>query len=139
MNLFTVVFAIITVLVHILVFVFESLLWLNPLVHERALSKLNAPTEVGFYEQAQILDVLFFNQGFYNLFVALGGITGLVLYRIGRQREGMALVCNMCLFAFGASVVLASTSVAYIGSGVQGLPPLLALLGLYLGSPNRAA
>lgn len=137
MNLLAIVFSVVTVFVHLSVFVIESLLWLNPVVHERALTKLNAPTEAGFYEQAQMLEVLFFNQGFYNLFVALGGVAGLVLYRLGKPQQGITLVCNMCLFAFGASLVLAYSTVAYLGAVLQGLPPLLALLGLYFGSGVR--
>ncbi len=137
MNLVTIIFSCITILVHISVFVFESFLWLKPVVHERALGKLNVPTETDYLEQAQILEVLFFNQGFYNLFVALGGIAGFILFKAGRKEAGISLICYICLFAFGASLVLASSTTAYLGAVVQGLPPLLALLGLYLGLNKR--
>jgi len=137
MNLVTLLFTTVTVLVHILVFVIESILWLQPIIHERALSKLNAPVDASYYEQARILEVLFYNQGFYNLFVALGGIAGLVLYRAGKVQEGLTLVCYICLFALGASLVLASSTTAYPGAMAQGLPPTLALVGLIFSARKK--
>ena len=138
MNLVTIIFTVVTVLVHVLVFVIESAFWLRPLVYERVLSKLNVPVDASYFEQAQILEVLFFNQGFYNLFVALGGVAGLLLYRAGKTQEGITLVCYVSLFALGASVVLASTTIAYPGAVMQGLPPLLALVGLYFSAGKNS-
>jgi uncharacterized membrane protein len=130
-NVFAIVFSITTIFVHVLVFVIEYMLWLKPVIYERALSKLNVTTDASYYEQAKILEVLFINQGFYNMFVALGGTAGIVLYRLGKKSEGVTLVCYVCLFALGASLVLASSTTAYPAALVQGLPPALALLGLF--------
>ena len=139
MNLVALVFSTLTIVIHVLVFVGESLLWGNPLLMERVLSKIDAPSGISLSDQAQILEVLFYNQGFYNLFVALGGAGGLILYKYGRIQEGAVLVCYMCLFALGAGVVLASTTTAYPAAVIQGLPPLIALAGLYYGSRQQRA
>jgi hypothetical protein len=65
------------------------------------------------------------------LFVALGGVGGLIFYKFGRIQESTVLVGYMCLFALGAGVVLASTTTAYLAAVIQGLPPLIAFVGLY--------
>jgi len=139
MNLVVFVFATLTIFIHVLVFVGESLLWGEPLIIERVLSKIDAPAGISLSDQAQILDVLFYNQGFYNLFVALGGVGGLILYKYGRIQEGIALVCYMCFFALGAGVVLASTTTAYPAAILQGLPPLIALTGIFYRKTNRVS
>ncbi len=139
MNLMTIFFSVVTVLAHTLFFVVESFLWLNPVVHERVLTKLNVPTNASLYEQAKILEVLFFNQGYYNLFVALGGIAGLALYRKGKIQESITLVTYVCFFALAASLVLAySTRIGNPGVYIQGLPPLLALVGMYFSVAGSA-
>ena len=137
MSIVALIFSILTIAIHVLVFVGESFLWGEPRIIERVLSKIDAPAGISLSDQAQILDVLFYNQGFYNLFVALGGVGGLILYKYGRIQEGTVLVCYMCLFALGAGVVLASTTTAYPAAVIQGLPPLIALAGLYYSNRLR--
>lgn len=139
MNLLTAIFSIITIVVHVLVFIVESVLWLNPVVHERVLGRLGSSFDLSLFEQAQILEALFFNQGFYNLFLALGGIAGWVLYKKGRTESGLVLIAYMCFFALGAGFVLALSTGAYAGAIVQGLPPLLALLGMALARNNSTS
>jgi putative membrane protein len=137
MNLTALIFSVLTIVAHILIFIIESLLWDVPVVIDKVLSKVDAPAGVSPIDQAQILEVIFFNQGFYNLFVALGGIAGIVLYSYGCKQEGIALVCYICLFALGAGVVLASTTTAYPAAILQSLPPLIALAGLYHSNKQR--
>ena len=137
MNLVAIVFSVVTIAVHLIVFVVESFLWLKPVVHERLLGKLDSSIDVTVFEQAQILQVLFFNQGFYNLFVALAGIVGFVLYRAGNKQGGIALISYMCAFALGAGLVLAYSTTAYTGAVVQALPPFLALLGFYSARQSK--
>ena len=130
MNPITAVFSLVTIATHTLFFIVESFLWLRPAVHERVLGRLDSAIDVSLYEQAQILQSLFYNQGFYNLFVALGGVAGWVLYKKGKTQSGLALITYMCLFAVGAALVLAYSIGSYSGAAVQGLPPLLALIGI---------
>jgi putative membrane protein len=139
MNFTALIFSVLTFAIHILIFIGESLLWGEPVIIDKVLSKVDAPAGISPSDQAQILEVLFFNQGFYNLFVALGGIAGLVLYKYGRIQEGLTLVCYTCLIAFGAGVVLAATTTAYPAAAIQGLPPLIALAGLYYGNRQHAS
>ncbi len=130
MNLFTLIFAAVTIFIHIVVFFIESIFWLEPIIYTQAVTKIDVLTDISAYEQARILEVLFFNQGFYNLFVALGGPAGIILYKLGKTQAGIALVSYTCLFAFGAGLVLASSTTAYPGALVQGVPPALAILGI---------
>ncbi len=138
MNPIAAIFSIVTILVHIVVFVGESFLWMNPAVHERVLGRLDSQIDVSLFEQAQILQALFLNQGFYNLFVALGGIAGWILYRTGKTEAGIALITYMCFFALGAGVVLALSIGAYAGAVVQALPPCLALIGIWFDRSYKA-
>ncbi len=131
MNLVTLIFAAMTMLIHVIVFVGESVFWLEPVIYKQAVLKIGLLTEVSAHEQARILEVLFFNQGFYNLFVAIGGVAGIILYKAGKAQAGLALVSYTCFFALGAALVLASSTTAYPGALIQGVPPALALLGVY--------
>ena len=66
------IFAGIAGLLHIWIFMMESVLWMDPAIHGRF--------RVPSVEQAEILRNVFFNQGFYNLFLALGALYGAVFF-----------------------------------------------------------
>ncbi len=107
-------------LVHVLIFCMETLLWTTPQVRARF---RQSP------EQADATKLFAFNQGFYNLFLALGTLAGLVLVLIGRSRVGWTLVYWNCLFMLGAAVVLAGSAPAMRrGAVIQGAAPLLFLV-----------
>jgi putative membrane protein len=111
------------VLFHLLAFVLESLLWMRPEVHARF-----GLDQAG----AEATRLIFFNQGFYNLFLALGCATGLVLVSRGSSPEraliGRTLVAFSCLSMAGAGLILAISAPEKLGAAcVQGGPPLLAL------------
>ncbi len=107
-------------LVHVVIFCMESLLWTTPQVRARF---RQSP------EQADATKLFAFNQGFYNLFLALGTLAGLVLVLFGRSRVGWTLVYWNCLFMLGAAVVLAGSAPAMRrGAVIQGAAPLLFLL-----------
>ena len=108
-------------LIHVLFFCMESLWWTRPAVYRRFRS-----TEA----QAQTTRNLAFNQGFYNLFLAAGIFGGLLLIGTGHYRGGMILIAWNCLSMLAAAVVLAASSPKMIrGALIQGLPPLVFLLG----------
>jgi putative membrane protein len=74
-----------------------------------------------------------FNQGFYNLFLAVGAVAGIVCARTGRETTGVALASFACAVMLGASLVLVATDRRFLpAAAVQGVPPLLALLLLAL-------
>jgi putative membrane protein len=103
-------------LLHVLFFLFESVFWTKPGVR-----KLFHTTE----KQAATMRVLAFNQGFYNLFLAIGTFVGLALVAGGRP-EGIVLTTFTCASMLGGAVVLAASFPGmWRGAVLQGLLPLV--------------
>ncbi|HKC41189.1 MAG TPA: DUF1304 domain-containing protein, partial [Gemmatimonadales bacterium] len=86
--------------IHVVIFGMESLWWTSPGVRARF---RQSP------EQADVTRLFAFNQGFYNLFLAIGTFAGLGLVLTGHPRVGWTLVYWNCLFMLGAAVVLAGS------------------------------
>ncbi len=110
---------------HVYIFVLESVLWTAP--RTRATFGTTA-------DEAAATKELAFNQGFYNLFLAIVTAVGIVAVAVGATAVGAALV-----FAGAGSMVLAA-AVLLISSPdkaraalTQGTLPLLAVLLLALG------
>ena len=102
----------------------ESLWWTKPAVYRRFRS-----TEA----EALVTRSLAFNQGFYNLFLAVGALGGLLLMATGHEGAGMILTAWSCASMLAAAVVLAASSPQMIrGAAIQGLPPLVFLAAAYL-------
>jgi putative membrane protein len=118
-NAIAQVAALIAALIHVAIFAMESLLFTRPSVRGRF--------HVGASDVAAVRPWAF-NQGFYNLFLAVGTIAGLVL----RHRpSGTALVALTCASMLGAALVLIATDRRMArGALLQGLMPLIALLFL---------
>ena len=111
-------------ILHLLFFCLESLLWTHPVV--RQIFKTGE-------EEARATKFLAFNQGFYNLFLALGAAAGLCLLGHAHDAAGRALLILSCGSMLGAALVLVSGGRNYLrGALIQGLPPLLALLALWI-------
>jgi putative membrane protein len=115
------------VIFHGLVFVAEVFLWKLPAVHLLGLPKLNYDLSFPPEEQAQTLQRLFVNQGFYNLFLASAGALGLRHLQRGSTTVAYTLISYMCLSAIGAGAVLALSTHAYGGAFLQAVPAGLAL------------
>jgi putative membrane protein len=112
--------AILAGVVHVLIFCMESLWWTTPQVRARF---RQSP------EQADATRLFAFNQGFYNLFLAIGTFAGLALVLLGHPGTGLTLVRWNCLFMLGAAIVLvASAPQMRRGAIIQGAAPLLFLL-----------
>jgi putative membrane protein len=112
--------AIVSGLVHVLIFCMESVLWTTPGVRARF---RQSP------EQAEATKLFAFNQGFYNLFLAVGTFAGLALVLTGHPRVGWTLVYWNCLFMLGAAVVLVGSAPGMRrGAVIQGAAPLLFLV-----------
>ncbi len=70
-----------------------------------------------------------YNQGFYNLFLALGIVVGLVLVTNGSVEAGRAVVVFACACMVLAGVVLITTSRAMLRAALlQLVVPLLAII-----------
>ena len=133
MKIITMILVLFVILFHMAVFVVEAFLWMNPAIYEFSIQRINAGVDVSLQDQALILKTVFVNQGFYNLFLAFGGVLGLSMMRAGRHSAGKALIAYMCLFATGAGIVLAITAQAYIGAFLQGGVAALAFIGVFFG------
>lgn len=121
MNPGSQVFALLAALLHVLFFCMESLWFMRPNVHKR----FGVATDA----DAQACGLFAFNQGFYNLFLAIGTIVGLaLLYVSSNIVTGRTLVLFSCACMFGAAVVLALSGGRRMlrASLVQGVFPLLA-------------
>lgn len=117
MSAATQIFVAIAGLCHVAVFTLESLLFRNPSTWQRFL--------VTSQEDAELIQRWAFNQGFYNLFLGLGAIDGL----IGGGAQGRAVALFACACMAGAAVVLvASDRRMARAATLQGVPPSIALV-----------
>jgi len=109
-------------LVHVYIFVIESLRFETP-------STLKA---FGIRaEEAAVMKPWAYNQGFYNLFLAIGAAVGIAT----QDGRGLDLVVFTCACMVGAAVVLVTSDRRKLrGAVVQGTAPALALLILALGA-----
>lgn len=107
-------------LVHAYIWVMESLRFADPKVH-RGVFKV----ESGAVEAVRPWA---FNQGWYNLFLAVGAIVGVALVR-AEPAAGWALIVFTCASMAGAAAVLVCTDRAMAPAALkQGLFPALALV-----------
>ena len=113
-------------LLHVYIFVLESVRWMQPSTWRIF--------NVRDREQAEILRPMAYNQGFYNLFLAVLVVLGIVLYAADRQDVGLTLVVAGAgsMVAAGLVLILSSPSKARAAL-VQLVPPALGVLGVVLG------
>lgn len=117
--------AVLAALLHVFIFVLESFLWKTP----RAQKVFGIGTE-----EAHATREMAFNQGFYNLFLALIALVGVVLFLSGATGAGTALVAAGTASMSGAALVLFVASPDKRSAAVkQGTLPLLGLLALVIG------
>jgi putative membrane protein len=120
------VFAALAALLHAYIFVLESLRWTAP--RTRAVFGTTA-------EEAQNTKELAFNQGFYNLFLAVIAAVGIVMVVTGHRSVGAALIFASAVSMLAAALVLVVSSPEKARPAViQGTFPLVAvvLLGVAL-------
>ena len=120
MNLASQVFALLAAALHVFIFCMESLWFMRPSVHKR----FGAAT----IAEAEARRLFAFNQGFYNLFLAIGIFVGLVLLHISNVTVGRTLVLFSCACMLGAGVVLFFSAGRQMlrAAVIQGIFPLLA-------------
>jgi putative membrane protein len=120
------VFVFLAAVIHLFIFALESVLWSRP-----STWKLFGVRDE---RDAEVLRPMAYNQGFYNVFLAIGAGLGLVLLGTGFSREGGIAIA---MFALGsmvlASVVLVTSNPKLVRAAlIQGAAPLLGLLFLTL-------
>jgi putative membrane protein len=126
MTVIITVLATLAAVLHIVFFYLESVAWARPTVHN--LFGVRTP------EDAAVMKPFAYNQGFYNLFLAIEVLLGVVLIGFGQTAVGFALaVFGLASMLAAAIVLLVSNRKLWKGAAVQGLLPLVAL-ALYLVS-----
>jgi len=107
-------------LIHILFFAMESLFWMTP-----AVRKIFRRTQA----EAETTKLMALNQGYYNLFLAIGTIAGIYLWNNTYVAEGVAILTTTMGSMVGAAVVLFFSAGKAMLRGVliQGLIPLITL------------
>ncbi|PZQ87412.1 MAG: DUF1304 domain-containing protein [Leifsonia xyli] len=126
------VFAGIAAAIHVYIWVLESVLW----TRESTRRTFGVKTA----EEAETLRGMAYNQGFYNLFLALGVVVGLVLLWSGLRLAGLVLVLFACLSMVLAALVLLSANRRMLRAAlVQGAAPLVAVVLLAVAIAGLAA
>lgn len=107
-------------LIHVMIFCMESVLFRRSAVH--AMFGVPAGDVSAVRSWA-------FNQGFYNLFLAVGCLGGLVVLHVGSALAGRTLVIFSCGSMLAAAVVLLAANRRMVRPAtVQGLAPLTAVV-----------
>jgi putative membrane protein len=125
MNAVAQLAAVVAGLVHIMIFVMESLLFTRPAVHRRFGVRA---------EEVAAVRPWAFNQGFYNLFLAAGALVGLFVVWGDAESAGRAVVVFACASMVVAALVLLATNIRMASAAaVQGVAPLIALAFIVFG------
>lgn len=119
------VLAALAALLHVFIFYLESVAWTT----ERARATFG-----NSLDEAQATKQMAFNQGFYNLFLALLAFGGIVAFAAGAGAIGLTLVFAGVGSMLAAALVLLISSPSHRGAAIkQGTLPLLAVLSLVVG------
>jgi putative membrane protein len=110
---------------HVFIFYLESIVWTGP----RARATFGTSPE-----DAETTRPVAFNQGFYNLFLGILVIVGIVLFALGATVAGATLVFAGTSSMAAAALVLLLSSPDKAGAALkQGLVPALAVIALVIG------
>ncbi|MGF3054707.1 DUF1304 domain-containing protein [Microbacterium sp. YY-03] len=119
------VLAALAALLHVYIFYLESVVWTGR--KARAIFGTTA-------EEAQTTKLLAFNQGFYNLFLAITVVFGIVFFAKGDPTIGATLVFVGAGSMAAAALVLLLSSPGKWGAALtQGALPLLGVIALAIG------
>ena len=112
--------------IHVFIFVQESVLWSKPSTWKRFGLKTQA--------EAEIMKPMAYNQGFYNVFLAIGAGIGLVMLGAEEWAQvGLAIAIFECASMVLAAVVLITSSPKlWRPALIQGGPPLLGITFLLI-------
>jgi len=125
MTIAALVFAALATLVHVYIFYMESIAWTSPGVRKT----------FGLSEaEATATKEMAFNQGFYNLFLAVVAAVGIVVLASGSAAVGAALVFVGAGSMVAAALVLFVSSPSKRSAALkQGVIPAIAVILLALG------
>ncbi|MBB85727.1 DUF1304 domain-containing protein [Abyssibacter sp.] len=108
-------------LLHIVFFLFESVLFSRRDIQKRF--------QVASPDAAEAIRPWALNQGFYNLFLAVGLIHGIIVTALGYPATGRPIMLVICAVMVGAAVVLGISDARMRRAALlQGVPPLAAVV-----------
>ncbi|MGF6821480.1 putative membrane protein [Microbacterium sp. ZKA21] len=111
---------------HVFIFALESLKWTEPSTRK--------VFGVASEADAETMKALAFNQGFYNLFLALTAFLGVGLYIVGATTVGLTLVfAGTGMMLAAALVLILSDRSKARAATMQGTLPLLAVIATAIG------
>ena len=119
--------AVLAALIHVWFFVMESVWFMRESVWRRF--GLTSDSD------ARIVRSFAYNQGFYNLFLAVGVAIGVALVASGDPTAGRPIVLFACGSMIAAGLVLVLHNPAFLrAAAIQVVPPLAAVLAIvFLG------
>jgi putative membrane protein len=119
-----IVFSALAALLHVYIFVMESVLWMRPATWKRFGLKSQ--------EEASIIRPMALNQGFYNLFLALGiFVAFFLLPHPALRAAGEMLLLFCCASMVAAALVLLISNPKLARAALtQGVLPLIAVISL---------
>ncbi|MDU0325823.1 MULTISPECIES: DUF1304 domain-containing protein [Microbacterium] len=122
-GILALVFAGLAALLHVYIFVLESVRWTQP--------KTWRTFGIADQQAADITKPMAYNQGFYNLFLAIGAFVGIVFWLV----NGIGDVAGRTLLIFSlgsmvaAALVLVTSGRKYLRpASIQGTLPLIGLV-----------
>jgi len=120
-----IVFAAIAAIIHKYIFYMESITWTKPATWKRF--------GLRSQEDANTVKPMAYNQGFYNLFLALGIIVGIILILVGQVDVGRAVALFGALSMVAAATVLVTSNPRLArAAALQGTAPLLGVIFIVL-------
>ncbi|MCL2793848.1 MAG: DUF1304 domain-containing protein [Microbacteriaceae bacterium] len=121
MQTVALIFALAAAALHVLIFAMESVLWRRPAIWQRF--------NVADQAQADATAQLAYNQGFYNLFLAIAAVVGPILVWAGADVAGWTLTITAVASMVAAACVLTTLGKEFVRPALtQGVIPLAALV-----------
>ena len=125
MTVLGLIFAGLAALIHVYIFVLESVQWTAPATRK---------TFGTSAEQAEATKEMAYNQGFYNLFLAIVTVIGIVLIAVDQTAAGAALVFAGAGSMVAAGLVLITSSPSKARAAlIQLVPPAIGVVALIFG------
>ena len=125
MPLITKIFVSIAGLLHVVFFLMESVFFMN----EKIYTRFRFET----LEQAEIVQSFAYNQGWYNLFLAIAAFIGVFGATKLKPNVANTLAMYACFSMLGAALVLITSSIEMARAAViQGMPPLIAIVTFFV-------
>lgn len=126
LQVLALIFAIAATVIHVVIFALESVLWAKPSIWRKFGLRSQA--------DADLVEPMAFNQGFYNLFLALSAVVGLLLLGWGNPVAGKwVLLVALTSMTLASIVLLITNRRMWPAALLQGVAPLLGI-GFLLGA-----